>query len=306
MLPIKQERSIKVFIDYARRDWKWRDKLVKHLSPLEHSGEITFLQGPGPLAGTDWEDSIPILLNEADVILLLVSADFITSEHFWSKIIQIALERHKAGTARVIPIILKPALWEDTPLGQLQVLPTSAGRAKPITQWRDLDAALDNVGRGIRHVVKNLDLYPPTRFNFPPSLPTRDGTVRFRIVEEPLTAQNLITIVSALAELSTKYWLIAKGRFADLIEYTQTHDGRFVQESNIVITRISHNSPMNMDWKVDVSAPSVAEAVVTTIDGITQVKQRIESAKLGNEEKAQQIEQAKQRADHEQQMALLE
>src|SRR5437588_5438165 len=54
-------------------------------------------------------------------------------------------------------------------------------------------------------------------------------TVSLRIHEEPLTLQNLATLLSALTELSTKYWLISQGRFADLIEYTQTHDPRFAE-----------------------------------------------------------------------------
>jgi len=58
-----------------------------------------------------------------------------------------------------------------------------------------------------------------------------------RIIQEPLTAQNLNAIISALTELSTKYWLIAKGRFADLIEYTQTHNDHFAEEAHVVITR---------------------------------------------------------------------
>jgi transcriptional regulator with XRE-family HTH domain len=130
--------------------------------------------------------------------------------------------------------------------------------------------------------------------------------IHIRILEEPLTAQNLLTIISALTELSTKYWLIAKGRFADLIEYTQTHNGRFAEEANIVVTRITYNSPMNMDWKVDLSAPSVAEALVTTIDGITQVRKRLEQVELENRAKAQEIKHTEQQADHEQQMAVLE
>jgi len=81
-------------------------------------------------------------------------------------------------------------------------------------------------------------------------------TIRIRITEDPLTAQNLVTIISALTELYTKCWLIAKGRFADLIEYTQTGNTRFAQEAHLVITRVVYNSPFNMDWKVDLSAPT--------------------------------------------------
>ena len=130
--------------------------------------------------------------------------------------------------------------------------------------------------------------------------------LHLRILEEPLTAHNLHTIISALTELSTKYWLIAKRRFADLIEYTQTHNDRFAEEANVVVAKITYNSPMNMDWKVDLSAPSVAEALVTTIDGITQIRKRLEQVELENRAKAQEIKHAEQQTDHEQQMAILE
>jgi hypothetical protein len=134
----------------------------------------------------------------------------------------------------------------------------------------------------------------------------REAAFTLRILEEPLSGQNLTTIITALTELSTKYWLIAKGRFADLIEYTQTHNGRFAEEAQILITRISYNSPFNMDWKVDISAPSVAEALVTTIDGITQRKERLEKAKLEIQAKALEIKEAEQKAEQENQTALLE
>ncbi|WP_220210953.1 hypothetical protein [Reticulibacter mediterranei] len=135
---------------------------------------------------------------------------------------------------------------------------------------------------------------------------SRNVTIQMRILAEPLTAQNLLTIISALTELTTKYWLIAKRRFADFIEYTQTHNGRFAEEAQIVITRISYNSPFNMDWKVDLSAPSVAEALVTTIDGITQRQERLEKAKLENQAKALEIKEAEQKAEQDNQIALLE
>src|SRR5258708_1104731 len=127
-----------------------------------------------------------------------------------------------------------------------------------------------------------------------------------RINEDPLTAYNLNTIHSALTDLSTKYWLIAKERFADLIEYTQTHNERFAEEAQIVITRISYSSPFNMDWKVDISAPSVAEALVTTIDGVTQLPRRLEKAKLENQAKALEIRAAEQKIEREDQMGLLD
>src|SRR5579864_8120191 len=135
MQPTEPKVSIRIFISYAHADHELHKKLEEHLSSLKYSGKITVWQDQGIPAGANWQDQIDTHLNEADIILLLVSASFIASKYCWSQEVQIALERHKAGTARVIPIILKPVDWQGTPLCQLQALPTGA---KPVTQWPDL------------------------------------------------------------------------------------------------------------------------------------------------------------------------
>ena len=133
------------------------------------------------------------------------------------------------------------------------------------------------------------------------------STLRIRVIEEPLTPYNLTTIISALTELSTKIWLIANGRLAELIEYAQTHDVRFVEEAGLVITKITYNSPLDITFSSPNFDPkNIADAVVTTIDGITQRKTRLEKAELENQEKAQAIKLAEQKAEQEQQMAALE
>jgi hypothetical protein len=131
-------------------------------------------------------------------------------------------------------------------------------------------------------------------------------TIPIRIAEEPVTPQNLVLIFTALTELTTKFWLITKHRFADLIEYTQTHDSRFAYEAGTVITRITYNSPINIDWKVDMSAPSVAEAVGTTIDAIKQKEERLKKLELANQAEAQRIKEAEQKAEQARQMAVLD
>ncbi len=133
------------------------------------------------------------------------------------------------------------------------------------------------------------------------------STLRIRIIEEPLTPYNLTTIISALTELSTKFWLIANGRLAELIEYVQTHDVRFVEEAGLVITKITYNSRLDITFSSPNFDPkNIADAVVTTIDGITQRKARLEKAELENQAKAQAIKLAEQTAEQEQQMAALE
>jgi len=100
-----------------------------------------------------------------------------------------------------------------------------------------------------------------------------------------LTAQNLIIIISSLRELHAKCWLIAEGRFADLIDYSQTHDLHILEEANLVIARIVYNSPAEIKLNVnaDASPQSIVEALKIGIDAVLQAPTRREEAKLANE-----------------------
>src|SRR5205807_851716 len=105
--------------------------------------------------GQEWAKEIDTNLNEADIILLLVSPDFIHSDYCYSIEMTRALERHENGTARVIPIILRPCDYIGAPFSKLQALPTDA---VPITdrKWRNRDEAFFNVVQGIRKIVGEL------------------------------------------------------------------------------------------------------------------------------------------------------
>jgi len=92
-------------------------------------------------------------LERADIILLLISADFIASDYCYSIEMMRALERHDAGEARVIPIILRPTYWQETPFSKLQVLPTEG---KPVMKWRDRDDAFLDIAEGIRKAIEEL------------------------------------------------------------------------------------------------------------------------------------------------------
>src|SRR5260370_19900118 len=64
-----------------------------------------------------------------------------------------AIERHAIGAACVLPIILSPVDWENTPFSAIQILPSGG---KPVTLWPDLDEALRDVARGVKKVVDEL------------------------------------------------------------------------------------------------------------------------------------------------------
>ena len=120
---------------------------------MEREGIIQPWHDRRIVAGTEFEAEISVHLEQARIILLLVSPDFIASEYSWKNEMTRALERHRAGEARVIPIVLRPVDWHTTPFGKLQALPKDG---KPVSIWPDPDEALLDVARGIRVAATEL------------------------------------------------------------------------------------------------------------------------------------------------------
>jgi tetratricopeptide (TPR) repeat protein len=149
------QNSIEVFCSYARADRRWFKQLDSHLSSLTRQGLISLWQNRQIVPGTDWAREIDEHLNSAAVILLLISSDFLASGYCSGSEMQHALERDQAREARVIPIVLRPVDLDDTPFARLQVLPLDA---KPITTWRNKDAAFVDVTAGIRRAIEDLTL----------------------------------------------------------------------------------------------------------------------------------------------------
>ncbi len=156
-LLLKPARVIKIFYCYAHEDRALRDELERHLSPLKRLGRITEWYDRDIQAGVEWEREIAAQLDSADIVLLLVSSDFMYSDYCYSLEMQRALERHKRREAYVIPILLRPVDWDETPISQLRTLPSDR---KPITQWPDRDEAFLDVTKGIRKMVAFLSTIP--------------------------------------------------------------------------------------------------------------------------------------------------
>jgi hypothetical protein len=145
--------AIKVFFCYADQDDSLRGELEKHLSPLRRVRYITGWFDRNIQAGTDWRQEIETRIDTANIILLLVSPDFIYSDYCYTFEMRQAIDRHKEGKAYVIPIILRPVHWQETPIGELQALPTGG---KPISQWDNRDAAYLDVAQNIRQLIGKL------------------------------------------------------------------------------------------------------------------------------------------------------
>ena len=169
-------KEIKLFYCYAHEDKTLRDELEIHLSSLKRQYRLNNWYDRQILPGEDWEHAIDNNLTTADLILLLISPHFMNSDYCYGKEMQRALERHQAGTCRVIPILLRPTYWEEAPFSTIQLLPTDA---VPITRWTDRDEAFYDVVKGINTAIKALLLARKTK---------EDALLELKRYEEALAA----------------------------------------------------------------------------------------------------------------------
>ncbi len=153
--PVNHEAdgSIEVFISYSHKDDALQEELIAHLSSLRRRGNITAWYDRAVEAGAEWEAQIKDKLETAQVILMLISPAFMASDYCYDIEMQRALERHEEGTARVIPVILRPCDWREAPFSKLKAMPEDG---KPVTQWGDRDTAFLNVVQGIKRALESL------------------------------------------------------------------------------------------------------------------------------------------------------
>jgi hypothetical protein len=105
--PSTSSSAIEVFYSYAHRDEPLRTELNNHLSLLQRQGVIAAWHDGCVTTGTEWAGAIDTHLHRAQIILVLVSADFLASDYCYVVEVQRAMARHKAGEARGIPIIMQ-------------------------------------------------------------------------------------------------------------------------------------------------------------------------------------------------------
>jgi hypothetical protein len=144
---------VEIFYSYSHKDELYREELETHLSLLKRKGVINGWHDRRIVAGNEWKGEIDAHLESAEIILLLISPDFIASDYCYDKEMMRAVERHKEGKARVIPIILRVCDWQDSPFGRLQALPKDA---TPIKKWDDPDEAFANVVEGLKKAIAEL------------------------------------------------------------------------------------------------------------------------------------------------------
>lgn len=145
--------GIRVFISYSHADEQYMQELRSHLIHLKRQGIIEIWDDSQMMSGQSWTETINRELEQANIILMLVSSDYLASDYIYEKEMELAIKRHETGQVIVIPIILRPTDWMSSPLARLPALPKGA---VPISQRRDRDQAWVEVVKDIRQIIDTL------------------------------------------------------------------------------------------------------------------------------------------------------
>jgi internalin A len=143
--------SVRAFISYSFKDQAFRETLEVHLSPLKRMGLIEAWHDGKLTPGGAWETEIMTEFEQAELINLLVSPDYLASDYCWDIEMRRALERHEEGSAIVVPVLIRHAFWQIAPFSKLSIVPH---KARPITSYKNQDRAWLYVVRTIHELIQ--------------------------------------------------------------------------------------------------------------------------------------------------------
>ncbi len=146
-------RPVDLFYSYSHKDEDLRAELDGHLALLRRRGVLRTWFDRRITAGDDWRNALDEHLKTADIVLLLVSANFLNSDYCHDCEMELALQRHEKGEGVVIPVLVRHVDWEGARFSHLLGLPTNM---RPVTSWQDRDEAWTDVAKGIRRTVERL------------------------------------------------------------------------------------------------------------------------------------------------------
>ncbi len=239
-----------VFFSYCHADETLRDQLEKQLAILKRQGQIETWHDRRIDPGQEFDGEISSHVETDDIILLLVSPDFLASDYCYDIEMARAMERHERREAIVIPVILRDCLWKKAPFGKILGVPTDG---TPVTQWPDRDHAFRQVAEAVQKAVDRLggpdeaNRLPQAARSVPPEVDPSLRSSNLRISKTftdrdrdvflheafdyiaKYFENSLNELVSRNAEIETTYRRIDANRFTAVCY----RDGRKVSECMI-------------------------------------------------------------------------
>lgn len=153
---------INVFCSYSDADRDDLYKFEKHLASLVRTGSIRFLAKHKISAGQERQHEIDAQIDQARLILLLISSNFISSDDCYAGELARALQHRHRKNVVVLPILLKPCTWDGLAFSSFQVLPRNL---LPVSSWRNRDEAFKDIVNEIKLVVHDLQVSTPSTRN---------------------------------------------------------------------------------------------------------------------------------------------
>jgi TIR domain len=216
---------IKIFISYSHSDRSFLEDLQKQLAQLSRNREIEIWTDKNIAPGGPWNEEIHKHLQSTDVILLLVSSDYLHSNYSYEVEVTAAMNRHAEGKATVIPIILRPCDWVNTPFAKLQALPSNA---VAVSVWPNKDEAYLNIVDGIKRKIARRETELMGRILEPQPLSFKEQLAeirrKFLLATDTRTLKKLLFEINQLEkENHTDFELDElKDKIRDSIQYNSS------------------------------------------------------------------------------------
>jgi hypothetical protein len=250
-----------LFYSYSSKDEPYRAELEKHLTMLRREAVIEPWGFRKIHAGSECGRVIDEKLNTARIILLLISADFLSSEYCWSIEMSRALDRHDRGEARVIPIILRDCDWHTAALSKLQALPTDA---KPVSRYRPRDAGWTDVAKGIRQIAGDMASVAPA-----------SGSTIVASVSLPDALQQVKQLAAIFVEKSLKDRQVAASKVYTLATDLSTEDAIRLAASPTFGERVAAGIILRHDIERGVDLDETRNVIRVVLQGMRDDHPRV-------------------------------
>lgn len=191
------KNPIKVFISYARQDEVFKDELIKHLSPFIKNKTIEIWNDALIMPGENWQDEIRTAIQEAHIILLLISADFMASDYIYDTEISNVLDKSRKRETVIIPIIIRPTNYSSLEISKYQALPRDG---KPVSTWSNRDEAWVDITNQLNKLFDSLS----------------EGKIKLE--ESKISNLNKNNIERSINSITQIRNLIAQGKLKNAIE----------------------------------------------------------------------------------------
>ncbi len=206
-----------IFISYSHKDEAEKEQLVSHLKVLERSGNIELWIDDKIGGGTDWEAEIKQKIAQANVVIFLISANFLTSDFILNREVPDFLKRRQSEGLTVFPIIAKNCAWDSFDwLAKMNVRPKNG---IPIWSSNDnhvVDTYLTTITREIREIVKGIADPDDQSTNLPNKLSYPKYTAFQKDLENLIqyAMDDFISIKGTASNSSTGGYVSYESKFA--------------------------------------------------------------------------------------------